>query len=200
MTVQDSKGEVFDSIVFAEKEAGCWLPGSNFFSRTQSLGGPVEAEAASRPVHVAIVYYPSGKIAGYRDGQRYGREYDSNGPASFAAGGSEILFGCRHGKGGGSRMLSGRILRARLYDRVLKDAEIDASRHAEQSIVTDRDVLAALEQAERTKVQQLQTEQARLLPNIHELEAQIAQTSSAHSAWASLALSLFNLKEFVYLR
>ncbi|MFZ4767337.1 MAG: LamG-like jellyroll fold domain-containing protein, partial [Roseimicrobium sp.] len=199
-TVQEIGGGVFDALVFGEKDPRCWLAGSNNFKRTQSLEGPAELEAANRPVHVALVYDGKGKITGYRDGQPYGQSYQSDGPALFASGESNVQLGCRHGGGGGNKLLKGRILRARLYDRALKPDEIAVSRWAERTLITERDVLEALADAGRARVRDWQSKLEALREKAGQLRSQIERSSGTEQTLQSLALSLINLKEFVYLR
>ena len=200
ITMQDNRGNVFDSVVFAEKESRCWVPGSDFFHRSQLLGGPTEQEADKRAVHVACVYEGNGHVTFYRDGQPYGRSYDSNGPAVFKAGESEVQLGCRHGDGGGNKILPGRVLRARLYDRALKAGELTQTRLLEQSTVSERDVMDALAAADREEVKSKQTTLATLREESSKLSEQIDSLGGEAQAWASLALSLMNTKEFVYLK
>lgn len=200
MTVQDDHGVVFDSIVFAEKEPGCWVAGSNNFRRSKLLEAPREQEAAGRVVHVAVVYGADGTVTAYRDGKLHGRPYQSEGPAEFEAGKSEILFGLRHGTGpGGNRMLQGRVYRARLYDRALGAEEIASTSRLESSVITEAEVMGSLSAAGRERAEdlraQLEAAQAR--------RAQLGEQESAsgpEAGWRSLAQSLFNLKEFIYLR
>ena len=200
LTMQDTKGNVFDSIVFAEKETQRWMAGSDFGKRTQSFEGAVEGEVTSRPVHVALVYEADGTITGYRDGAPYGHGYKSNGPVTFEPGESEILLGCRHGSGGGNKLLRGTIFRARLYDRALKPDEIALSRKAEGGSVTDHDILAALSDQQRANVQVWRQQLEALNGNANSLREQIGKLEGADQTWGSLALSLINLKEFIYLK
>ncbi len=200
ITVQDTRGVVFDSIVFGEKDPQCWVAGSNNFKRTQSLNGPTEREATQRAVHLAVVYEPGGKITGYRDGQPYGEGYKSDGPAAFEAGGSEVLIGCRHGGAGGNKMLHGRVLRARLYDRALKPEEIALSRKAEGASVSERDVMTKLSDEQRAEIGIWQQQLRALTSKTAPLREQVDHLEGADQAWGSLALSLINLKEFVYLK
>src|SRR5690606_28225690 len=58
ISVETRDGLAFDAIVFGEGEPRRWMPGSNNFARTESFGGVEEVDAATRPVHVAIVYQP----------------------------------------------------------------------------------------------------------------------------------------------
>jgi hypothetical protein len=68
LTVQGKNGVLFDSIVYAEKTPQHWVAGSNFFERSELFEGSSETEAATRPVHIAVVYQADGTISGYRDG------------------------------------------------------------------------------------------------------------------------------------
>ena len=200
LTVQDLHGEVFDSIVFAEKQAQCWMAGSNFSTRTKPFNGSAEQEAAQRAVHIAIVYQADGTITGYRDGAPYGASYQSGGPAAFEANASEVLIGCRHGGGGGNKVLHGRVLRARLYDRALNADEVAASRFAEQTVVTEHDVLETLDESQRKDMTAWQKELGALNEKLRSAREQAERLDTPQQAWGNLALSLINLKEFIYLK
>ncbi len=73
--MQTLDGQVFDAIVFGERQPGHWMAGSNNFQRTKDFGGPAETAANHRAVHVAIAYHADGMIAAYRNGQPYGKAY-----------------------------------------------------------------------------------------------------------------------------
>lgn len=200
MTLQDDRGEVFDSIVFAEKEKACWVPGSDHFRRSKNLGAPGEQDAAGRVVHVAIVYGADGTVTAYRDGRPLGNPYQSEGPATFESGRSEVLFGLRHGtSAGGNRVLSGRIYRARLYDRALSAGEVAGTWRLEGPVIIAGDVLASLPSAARDRVEQFRARSEEAQGRLQELR-EIGRGSGPDSAWKGLAQSLFNLKEFIYLR
>ncbi len=159
ITVQTLDGNVFDAIVFGERESGCWMAGSNGFERTQSFGGPAEKDDAARPVHFAITYAADGTITGYRDGRIYGKSYRSRGVATFKAGAARVVFGVRHEPVGGNRMLAGVIHEARLYDRALTAAEIAV---AAGTGVTEAEIQARLNATEKQRRQALLQERARL--------------------------------------
>lgn len=199
LTLQDRRGSVFDAIVYAERAPQEWLSGSNNHRRTQEFGGAADTEADKRPVHIAITYEGS-KVTGYRDGQPYGESYTSKEVSQFQVGDSEVLLGCRHGAPGGNRMLRGRILRARLYDRALTDKEIALSRHLEGSNVTERDVLNALSEGESQDMERAKSELNEVMGNLTRLTESAESADPAKAGWESLALSLINLKEFLYLR
>lgn len=199
MTFQTLSGDRFDAIVFGEQEPRKWLAGSEHFHRTQSFGGPDEAEAAGRPVHLAIAYHADGRVAAYRDGVPYGQAYRSGGPAEFSAGQCLIGLGIRHTPAGGNRMLAGRILRARFYDRALDEDEIRASRDAAPKAFTAAEIEAAMTpeelvawQAMRGQIQDLRLRSERLGPIPTDVDETLV--------WVELARSMFTFQEFIYLR
>ena len=195
MTVQTRNGIMFDAIVFAEKQSGHWLAGSNNFKRTQSFNGSNEKE--TQPVHVAIVYKTDGTIIGYRNGKPYGRPYKT-GLQSFAAGSSEVIFGLRHGTGAGpSRMLSGKVLKARLYDRALNPAEVLASAGGNPNYISEKEMLAAMTEAQRKLLVELSVSLRKLTTELSVLEKPGA---GAPDPWRDLAQAMFNLKEFIYVQ
>jgi len=200
MTVQDRRGNVFNAIVYGEKFAGQWLAGSDHHSRTQSLEGKVEQEAQDRPVHIAMVWAEDGTITAYRDGVRYGSSYKADHAAEFGKGDAEVLLGCRHGSATGGRLLRGKILRARLYDRALTGAELARTRWVEPQRAGVDDLVKSLSAAGQEQARELLARQARLAKELSLNEERMKPLLEADTAWASLALALFNLKEFVYLR
>ena len=150
ISVQTPGGQLFDSIVFGEREPGQWMAGSNGFVRTKSFSGTTETEANRRPVHVAITYRGDGTITGYRNGRPYGKPYKT-GFARFSAGNAEIVFGLRHAPAGGNKMLGGRIFEARLYDRLLSPEAVAASAGQPSSFVPLKQLLAAMSPDERKR-------------------------------------------------
>ena len=147
--VQTPDGQLFDTIVFAEREPRQWMAGSNGFERTQSFQGSEEKEF-EQTIHVAIVYRSDGTIVGYRNGVRYGAEYKSKGLATYTAGKAQIQFGLRHSPPGGNRLFRGSIDRARLYDRALTDEEVAVSSGSESDSISEKELTAVLSPAERT--------------------------------------------------
>jgi hypothetical protein len=199
-TVQGKDGGLFDSIVFAEKTPAHWVAGSNFFDRSELFEGPAETEVATRPVHIAVVYQPDGTISGYRDGQPYGRTYRKAPAALFEPEASQVLLGCRHGSPTGNKGLAGRIFRARLYDRALTPEDIAKTARIESTTITEVDILATLSNDQRTQLTRLQAQRDLLTKTLESTRSTVAGTDPILNAWASLAQSLINLKEFIYLR
>ena len=150
ISVQTPGGQIFDAIVFGEREAGRWMAGSNGFVRTRSFSGPTDTRASRQPVHLAITYGSDGTITGYRNGQPYGKAYKT-GFQRYDARRAEIVFGMRHAPAGGNKMLAGRILEARLYDRVLTPQAIAAAAGNPSTFVPLKTLMAALTAAQRTR-------------------------------------------------
>jgi hypothetical protein len=151
ISIGTQNGVVFDAIVFAEREKNRWMSGSNGFVRTQPFVAPEDLEAATRPVHVAIVYDADGTITGYRDGLPYGKPYRSSGLQPFKAGDVQLIFGLRHKPPGGNRFLKGRVLRASLYDKALSPEAVAASAGNAAEYVPDEAIEKWLADAERVE-------------------------------------------------
>lgn len=159
MTVQSLSGRPFDSIVFGEQEPGKWLAGSNGFQRTLSFEGPVETSADKEVVIISLVYRADGAILGYRNGEPYGHSIRKDAVVTFAAGQSQILFGLRHGtEVGASKMLSGTIVGARLYDRALSPDEVSVSADSMSVAIFEAELLSRLTSAEIQSRQSSQRE------------------------------------------
>jgi mono/diheme cytochrome c family protein len=199
ITLQTRNGEVFDSIVFGEAEPGHWMAGSDRFQRTQSFGGPAQEELPDRAVQMTIVYHADGRIIGYRDGEPYGRPYQSDGPVEFQQGDAIVSFGLRHLPAGGNRLLSGRIERAELYARALGADEVAAMFASHATAIPEAELLAALSDQDRRAVESLRAQ-------IADLQEQLATLgpppldSPRSAAWTELVRALLTLQEFVYVR
>ncbi len=200
ITVQDLRGNVFDSIVYGEKSPGQWLAGSDHHRRTQSLQGTEEKEAQARPIHLAIAWAKDGTITAFRDGVRYGTSYKAPDIVQFAKGEAEVLLGCRHGAPVGNRLLRGRILRARLYDRALSADELARTMKLEPSTPSTEELIQSLPEADQKQAKELTVRLALMRDELHRQETRLNPLLEEHSEWASLALALFNTKEFVYLK
>lgn len=169
MSLESLDGGTFDAIVYAEREPRRWMAGSNGFVRTSSFQAVDEKEADQQTIVVAITYAADGTIRGFRNGQPYGKAYQSNGPVVFAAGKSQVIFGLRHEPIGGNRMLAGTIVQARLYDRALTAEEIAISGGGGE-YVSEAELTARLEPDQRRqreatlqRLAAMGTERARLV-------------------------------------
>jgi mono/diheme cytochrome c family protein len=160
--IQKADGSVFDAIVFAEREPGRWMSGSENYQRSESFRGEPETDAASHSVHLAISYGRDGTVAAYRDGVPYGKPYRVKALPTFEAGQAHMLFGLRHEPVAPKKLLAGKLLRARLYDRALSAAEIAAS-HAHAGPYFDAATISRnLPEVDRPAHRELLSEIARL--------------------------------------
>ncbi len=174
MTIESSDGLKFESIVYAEKESGRWMAGSESFHRYQSVAGSAELDADRRPVHVAIAFGEDGTIRIYRDGLPYGVGYKTKAPVVFAAEEAVVLFGQRHTPAGGNRGLAGTLMRARLYDRALTPREVAASAASFRDYIPSKAIIAALSVDQRA-------ERDRILAEIERLRTSVAANPRVYS-------------------
>lgn len=196
LTVQGTDGGLFDSIVYSERQPRHWMAGSNNFARTQDVGGTEETEAATQPVHIVITYQRDGTISVYRNGEPYGRPYKT-GLQTFAKQRSEVIMGMRHGKtAAGGRMFRGRLLDARLFDRALTPDEVRSAANGGKRYVTKNQIYAALQPWQSVAITQHEIQISALT---HKLK-QVGTPVPAGQEWTDLVHSLFNLKEFIYVR
>jgi hypothetical protein len=200
ITIQDRRGILFDSIVFAEKKANEWLAGSNNHKRTLDFEGNPDTKAASQPVRLAFVYEKDGTIRAYRDGKALGKAIRKAPLQTFEADDTEIVFGLRHGtSASGNRPLRGRIFEAHLFDKALSESEISALSGGNPIFVTEAEILQSLTPEEKAESEKLEDE-------IEKLQKRISSTSKTDTGfspdelpWRDLAHAMFNLKEFIYL-
>ncbi|MEC7582817.1 MAG: DUF1553 domain-containing protein [Planctomycetota bacterium] len=195
ITLQDLRGDAFDSIVYAERKPRRWLAGSDNFRRTEDFQGTDESSALAEPIHLAIAYDGDGLIRGYRNGQPYGRAYKKAELARFQAGDCQVLVGLRHGSPSGGRLLRGVVYEARLHLRALSSDEVAASA-AGGAFVAHRDVIAALDNQAKQRVSALEDA---IADGRAELE-QMGEAAHPDESWARVAHALFNLKEFLYIQ
>jgi hypothetical protein len=204
MTIQTLNGGTFDSIVFAEANAGQWLAGSNNFVRTASLDGPQERLGSERPVRITLVYHTGGRIEAYRDGVPYGKPIKKGSLQRYGENQAQIIFGLRHGTGSHKgRMLTGQIFEARLYDRALTANEVaTAASGTFKEMVTENMLQKALNESQRTKILAMDEQIAQLTNSIDKLNRDIKAQDSARAGtgdpYFRLAHALLNSKELIY--
>ena len=191
LTVQTPDSENFDSIVFGERETAHWIAGSDFFHRTQDVGGPAETAKPGELIHLAVVYGTNKSITLYRNGTRYGKSYQQGTLQPFAAGSARVVLGKRH-LAPNVTALAGELEEARLYSRALTPEEVSASFQA-GAISVDAETLAkSLTPAElakrsplRQELDQLRAAQARHLDSPNNVEAWNAALADAATNNAS---------------
>lgn len=196
MTVQDLDGNIFDSIVFAEKKRQHWLAGSDHFHRTTEFNGTAETLSDPETVHLVMTYTEHGKVTCYRNGEEYGQPYQTA-LQVFPENSATVLLGMRHGKSASKgRMLVGRILEARLYDRALSRAEVaEASAHSLQR-VTRSQLMGSLQPDQLERMNDLEER----LRTLREQHSAIEGAPDPSEYWTDLGHSMFNMKEFIYVR
>jgi len=131
LTVQ--VGPAFDGIVFAERAAGKWMAGSDFFRRTGKNPGAYPAETADGKalVQMAIVY-KGDQISIYRDGEQYA-SYKAQNIDLLSSKNNIAVFGLRHIGGDGG--IGGSIEDARIYSRALTVEEIKSQTPNKESAI-----------------------------------------------------------------
>ncbi|MDF1755930.1 MAG: DUF1553 domain-containing protein [Verrucomicrobiales bacterium] len=197
ITLQDIRGGLFDSIVFAERRSNEWLSGSNNFKRTRDFNGKPETEAAMKPTHLVITYDAEGNIRGYRNGVAYGKPYHGGPVARYQKDASQIVLGLRHGtKNGGNKNLKGIIHEARLYNRALDEDSV-ASLASGQRIISKKSVIEKLTAQEKETYFENESIINELNANLSQLQKE-GSSFGEKAVWESFAHSLFNLKEFIY--
>lgn len=147
MTLETPDGRHFDALVYAEREPGKWMVGSEFFRRTRDLTAPAESAPTGNWVVMTAVFTEGGLISLYRDGVPYGESYqpqDEYGRWRSFPPENRVLLGRRHTNSEGG-FLAGEITEARLYDRALTAAQVASSAQAgPDAAMPTRDALAAL--------------------------------------------------------
>jgi hypothetical protein len=181
MSVQSKDGQVFDAIVYGERQAGKWIAGSTGFQRTRDLDAAAETASPRELIHVAVVYGEDGGISVYRNGQPYGARYVPAGsdgrPRTYAAKSGHILFGMRH-SGGNNAFLAGEIEEARLYDRALSAEEVTSSFRAGVDSLPLEAILAVMTPEQREQREEM-------LDSLSRLRLSIPRYYSAELAYAA---------------
>jgi hypothetical protein len=161
VTVETISGGVFDSVVFAEKQKGKWMAGSDNGKRTRDFNGPAEDAKPTELIHLALVTDAENRITLYRNGKPYGTSYVPEGDQAtlraFGAGKSRLLFGRRH-TGPANAFLKSEIEEARLYTSALTAQQVEASFRAGVFRGKIQDVARKLTPAEETERQQYRTQ------------------------------------------
>ncbi|QDT59757.1 Planctomycete cytochrome C [Stieleria bergensis] len=198
ITLQTADGSLFDSIVFGEQTPKHWMAGSNLFHRTKPFGGAADLQAGQQPVHLAITYDNQGTITGYRNGQAYGKPYRTDKFIGFAAKQSVVTFGVRHLPASGGRLLHGRILNGALFDRVLGAEEIQAIASGNQNYVSEQQLVKLLSAEQRAQYEKSKQGMEEITKQLDQI-GPVREASDAETM-AALAHSMFQLKEFLYVR
>ena len=109
---------------------------------------------------------------------------------------SVLTFGVRHLPASRQRLLRGSISQASVYDRALTQSEIHAIFHP-NSYVSLKEVEKSLSSEEMNLYTKLTAHQDSLEKKLRELEPTVVADKPDLE---DLALALFNMKEFIYLK
>lgn len=201
ISVQDTRGILFDSIVYSERQPQQWLAGSNNHRRTADFNAPAETEAANRPVRLTFIYEADGTIRGYREGEPLGDPIRVSDLQEYEGGGAEVVLGLRHGTGvGGNRALRGRIHEATLYDRALTPGEVRAAAGRKGPFLSRAMILDALTDSQRKELSSLEAALVATESALGALSGAGGEKDLPARKWSDLAHAIFNLKEFIYLQ
>jgi sucrose-6-phosphate hydrolase SacC (GH32 family) len=124
LTIENS-AEEFDGLVFGELAPGKWMPGSDYFRRTErdQAAWPIETASPTEVIQMAFVYQGR-EVIQYRNGREIARQRVGE-PKTFQGGDAFVLLGLRH-MGNFNGFLKGTIDDARIYARALDAAAIAA--------------------------------------------------------------------------
>ena len=179
-----------------KKQPYIWMSGSNNFRRTENfILAPQEKQADKEFVHIVITYSKEGKITGYRNGEAYGKSYQKS-TFHFKPNDSVISFGVRHLPASPQRMLHGEIKLASLFDRELSSDEIKAL-FDPVSHITPQEITKRFSTEEKELFDKLSSQKVEIMKKIQGFEK---QRTTDKPKLQDLALALFNMKEFIYLR
>ncbi len=112
-----------EGIGFDARRPGIWSA-ANSFRQTRDFGGAAEQSPADELIHLVLVYDADGSMTAWRNGQRYGWQYQSSSPVltTLKKGTSQLMFGRL--SSAATESFVGSIDQVRLYDRALTAGEI----------------------------------------------------------------------------
>ena len=200
INIQSSNGIIFDAIVYGERDSRLWMPGSNGFVRTQRVNGPAESDALTKPVHMAISYKQDGTITMFRNGEPYGKPYVSSGLVKYPASDTVINLGLRHSPAGSNHNLTGKIIQAELYDQALSADVIKGIATGQRFYISDKLVRESLSVSEREQVDALAQKIDAIRKQLAGIQRPANTVEPVRQAWRDYAQSIFNLKEFIFIR
>ncbi len=123
LTIDDGQSH-FDGIVFGEIAAQRWMPGSDYYRRTQvnQESWPAETGGSQTFVQLAITYQDR-LVTVYRNGRQCAQYTMANPPQEFGPQ-SVAVIGMRHPDQTDNAHFAGAIDDARIYDQALSAAQI----------------------------------------------------------------------------
>ena len=129
LTLDKETADQFCAIVWAERVAKQWMPGSSHFRRTADFPDAVTEKETGDMVFLAITYKDVKKqyeITGYRNGKSLG-SFVKGDLRTWPAGDAEAIWGKRHVNGlNGPGELNAHIEESRIYNVALTEDEIQS--------------------------------------------------------------------------
>jgi len=129
ITLDSVTGDVFDGIIYGERQVGRWMSGSSGFRRTQDFKPGYIEKTVDEHIMLAFTYkLVKGQlqVTGYRNGEMIG-QYLSNNTVVWKAGNAEVMFGIRHGSvAGGPGAVDALIEEAAVFNEALPATSIRA--------------------------------------------------------------------------
>ena len=129
ITLDTVNGDIFDGIIYGERQMGRWMNGSSNFHRTQDFKPGYIEKTVNEHIMLAITYkLVNGQllVTGYRNGDVIG-EYMTGNPFQWRAGNAEVMFGIRHGSvAGGPGAVDALIEEAAVFNEALPATSIRA--------------------------------------------------------------------------
>ena len=119
----------FVAIVYAERKARQWMPGSSHFRRTEDFPNAVNEEKEGETVLITITYELTGgqyEITGYRNDKSLG-SFKKGDKKEWTSDNAEAMWGARHSGGVDNRVsesIIGNIEEARIYNVALTHDEV----------------------------------------------------------------------------
>ena len=131
LAIQATNSDRFDAIVYAESQAGRFMPGSSNWFRTENFNPGFQETETNQLVCMAITYADESgslKVTGYRNGAEIGN-YNKGSLVSWNSSDAQIMFGPRHThptNGTAYGEVDMLVEEARIYNRALTPSEIEA--------------------------------------------------------------------------
>lgn len=129
LTLDRTDEDQFVAIVYAEKEARQWMPGSSHFQRTENFPNAVNEAKEGELVLITITYKLIDdlyEITGYRNDKSLG-SFKKGDKRTWTSDNAEAIWGARHSTGVDVRIshsIIGSIEESRIYNVALTEDEV----------------------------------------------------------------------------
>ncbi len=146
LTLDRTDVDQFVAIVYAERQARQWMPGSSHFRRTNDFPNVVNEDKEGEKVLITITYELDGgqyNITGYRNDKSMG-SFKKGDERTWTKDNAEAIWGARHSGGVDGRVsnsITADIDESRIYNVALTEDEVKAM-YSGDLAVEARDKLA----------------------------------------------------------